>query len=165
MRRPPARTTGRDSPVRIDSSSVSSVCAHQLAVGDDLVTRPGCAARSPGTTSSTATVRATPSRTTRRRRRDERGEPVERALRAHLLRDPDRRVRDEHAEEERVLPLAEASVAAPATARIRLKTVKTLARTMLAYERLVVWTYGSRSRSRRAASSSVRPRAGCSVTS
>jgi hypothetical protein len=29
-------------------------------------------------------------------------------------------------------------VAAPATARIRLKTVRTLARTMLAYERLVV---------------------------
>jgi hypothetical protein len=31
-----------------------------------------------------------------------------------------------------------ASVAIPATSRIRLKTVKTLARTMLAYERLAV---------------------------
>jgi hypothetical protein len=38
---------------------------------------------------------------------DERGELVERPLRANLLRDPDRGVRDEHAEEERVLPFAE----------------------------------------------------------
>src|SRR5947208_3332264 len=35
-------------------------------------------------------------------RRDERGEPVERLLRPHLLDDPDRRVEDEDPEEQRV---------------------------------------------------------------
>jgi hypothetical protein len=40
-------------------------------------------------------------------RGDERGEPVERALRAQLLGDPDRGVGDDDPEEERVLPLRE----------------------------------------------------------
>ena len=53
-----------------------------------------------------------------------------------------------------------ASVIAPATARIRLKTVKTLARTMLAYERLVDGGgTGPRSARRRSASASLRPAA------
>ena len=43
----------------------------------------------------------------RRRGGDERRQPVERPLGPHLLRDPDRRVRDQHAEKERILPLAE----------------------------------------------------------
>jgi hypothetical protein len=51
-----------------------------------------------------------------------------------------------------------ASVAMPATSRIRLKTVKTLARTMLAYERLVAGgRAGPRAERRRLASSSVSP--------
>ena len=41
------------------------------------------------------------------RRRDERGEPVESALRPDLLDDPDRRVRDEDSKEERIAPVAE----------------------------------------------------------
>ncbi len=41
------------------------------------------------------------------RRRDERGEPVESALRPDLLNDPDRRVRDEDSKEERIAPVAE----------------------------------------------------------
>jgi hypothetical protein len=41
------------------------------------------------------------------RRRDERGEPVESTLRPNLLNDPDRRVRDQDAEEERITPVAE----------------------------------------------------------
>ena len=55
-----------------------------------------------------------------------------------------------------------ASVAAPATARIRLKIVKTLARTMLAYERLVscVRCGGRAAWRRRAASASVSPLGG-----
>ena len=85
---------------------MTPLCAHQLSVGDDLVTRldaqqvarhdlvDGNGSRDPVANDG-------------RRRRDERGEPVERALRADLLRDPDRRVRDKHAEEERVLPLSE----------------------------------------------------------
>ena len=50
------------------------------------------------------------------------------------------------------------NVATPATTRIRLKTVKTFARTMLAYERLV-WagSCGPRTASSRAASASERP--------
>jgi hypothetical protein len=52
-----------------------------------------------------------------------------------------------------------ASVAIPATNRIRLKTVKTFARTMLLYERLVGGGgAGPRAASRRLASSSVSPR-------
>ena len=43
----------------------------------------------------------------RRGRRDERGEPVERELRAHLLHDADRSVRDQDAEEQRVPPVPE----------------------------------------------------------
>ena len=51
--------------------------------------------------------RSTPSRTTDRLRRDQRRQPVERALGADLLERPDRDVRDEDAEEERVLPRGE----------------------------------------------------------
>ena len=60
-----------------------------------------------------------------------------------------------------------ASVAAPATARIRLKTVKTLARTMLAYERLVRRSRtGPRAARRVAASASDKPlcASGCDGT-
>jgi|SoiMethySBSTD1v2_1073268.scaffolds.fasta_scaffold510538_2 hypothetical protein len=51
-----------------------------------------------------------------------------------------------------------AIVAMPATSRIRLKTVKTLARTMLAYDRLDAGgSTGPRAASRRCASASLRP--------
>ncbi len=43
----------------------------------------------------------------RRRGRDESGQAVEGALRSDLLDDADRGVRDEHAQEERVAPVAE----------------------------------------------------------
>ena len=78
---------------------------HQLAVGDDLVSRldaqqvtrrdlvDGNGSRDPVANDGCSG-------------RDERSEAVERALRADLLRDPDRRVREQDAEEERVLPLA-----------------------------------------------------------
>ena len=65
---------------------------------------------------------------------------------------------EQDADEQRVLPVPERqSVAAPATTRIRLKIVKTLARTMLAYDRLDDGSYGVRADSRRAASASLRP--------
>jgi hypothetical protein len=44
---------------------------------------------------------------------DQRSEPVERLLGAHLLQDADAGVGDENAEEERVLPLAEGQRQAP----------------------------------------------------
>jgi hypothetical protein len=51
-----------------------------------------------------------------------------------------------------------AIVAIPATSRIRLKTVKTLARTMLAYDRLEAGgSTGPRAASRRRASASLSP--------
>jgi hypothetical protein len=57
-----------------------------------------------------------------------------------------------------------ASVTAPATTRMRLKTVRTLARTMLAVDRLVAGgSTGPRSASRRSASACARPLGGVPV--
>ena len=63
--------------------------------------------RSPVTSSLTAASRGSSVAHHRGGRRDERGEPVERMLRADLLRDADRRVRDQHPEEERITPIRE----------------------------------------------------------
>ena len=69
--------------------------------------------------------------------RDERGEAVERSLRAHLLRDADaRRSRRGSRGRSRPARRRTTSVRTPAASRIRLKTVKTFATTMLLYERL-----------------------------
>ena len=62
-----------------------------------------------------------PSRTTLALGATSAAEPVERVLRAHLLRDADPSVRDQDGEEERVLPLAETQ-RARRRERIRLKT-------------------------------------------
>ncbi len=103
---PGAGATGRDSPVRIDSSSLRTSLVSSVPSATSW--SPGASrTRSPTTSSSTWTRRSLPSRTTVGRRRDERGEPVESALRPHLLDDPDRRVRDEDAKEERIAPVAE----------------------------------------------------------
>ena len=101
--------TGRDSPVRIDSSSVSP---------SRISTCPSATIWSPAWTRSEVADDdvldahlargAVPD--DRGRRRDERREAVERVLRPHLLDDPDRRVEDEDPEEERVLPLTERDV-------------------------------------------------------
>ena len=59
------------------------------------------------TTSSTGTVPLRPFAAHPGVGRDEQRQPVERALCAHLLRDPDAGVRDDHAEEQGVAPVAE----------------------------------------------------------
>ena len=67
-----------------------------------------------------------------RSRLHERRERVERPLRTYLLEDPDRRVGDDHTEKQGVARVAEREHSTPNTTRIRLKIVKTFARTMLA---------------------------------
>ena len=67
-----------------------------------------------------------------RRRDDQRRQPVERPLGTDLLPAPDPGVGDEHPRKSASCHWPNASVMPPATARIRLKRVKTFARTMLA---------------------------------
>ena len=106
------RTTGRDSPGEDRLVEREARRAHELAVRDDLVAGPGSQEVADDDLADGGRARrAVPH--DGRPRLDERGEPVERAFRAHLLRDPDRRVGEEHAEEEGVLPLAEDERATP----------------------------------------------------
>ena len=67
-----------------------------------------------------------------RLRRDQQREPVQGALGAHLLRDPDTGVGYDQPRNSASRQSPNASVSTPNPARIALKTVKTLARTMLA---------------------------------
>ena len=133
-----AARTGSASPVRIDSSSASPSLRRSV---------PSATTWSPASSSDDVAFDDLVDRDSPRRavsddgrgRRDERGEPVERPLRAHLLRDPDARVRDED-RRGRARPATRRTRASatPATSRIRLKIVKTFATTMLLYERLDV---------------------------
>ncbi len=96
-----ARLAGQDR--LVDAQRVGVL---ERPVGDDLVAR-----LEPHEVAGDELVDMHPPRVAvandRRVRRDERREPVERALRADLLHRADPGVRDEDAEEERVLPLAE----------------------------------------------------------
>ena len=103
---PRCRTTGSDSPVRFASSSASPsalITVPSATTWSPAVSR----TRSPTTTWSTGTPRVAPVADDHRLRGDQRGEPVERALRADLLERPDPDVRDQDPEEERVLPRPE----------------------------------------------------------
>ena len=103
---PAALTTGSDSPVRFDSSTASPSRVEELPVGDDLVAaRQADDVAGHNLVDRHAPRRAVPDH--RRLRGDERCEPVERALRADLLERPDRDVRDQDPDEERVLPRRE----------------------------------------------------------
>ena len=104
--RPAPRTTGSDSPVRLASSRASPSARSDRPVGDHLVAR-----RQPHEIADYHLVDRHPAvdavADDHRLRRDQRGEPVERALGADLLEGADRDVRDQDPEEERVLPRPE----------------------------------------------------------
>ena len=105
-RRPASLTTGSDSPVSSDSSTSSPSAATDLAVDHDLV-----AGGDLEHVVEHDARRPRPRAPRRRARRVALGavstrEPVERPLRPELLHDADRRVRDQHEAEQRVLDRA-----------------------------------------------------------
>ena len=104
--RPAPRTTGSDSPVRLASSSASPSADTHRPVGDHLV-----AGRQTHEVADDDLLDRHPAvdpvAHDHRLGRDQRGQPVERALGADLLERPDRDVRDQDPEEQRVLPRPE----------------------------------------------------------
>ena len=98
------RSAGSDFPGDDRLVQRECLCLHEPTVGDDLV-----AGRQPDKVSDDQLLDVHPSRPSvsheGRRRFDERGKPVEGALCADFLGDPDRGVRNQDAEKERVAPV------------------------------------------------------------
>jgi hypothetical protein len=102
----------------------------------------------------------------RRPRRDQQREAIERPLGSDLLDDPDAGVGEQRPEEQRVAPVAEHERENAEHRQDQVNSVKTLARTMLAYERLLCASRTPPAASSRCcASASVSPAAGacCSL--
>ena len=154
---PASRNTGSDSPVTFDSSNARPsprTRCRRPPPDRRLPTR----TRSPTTTSSIGTSRGRPSRITVARRRHQRGELVQRALGAHLLERPDRDVRDQDAQEQRVLGIAERDRRRPERRQDHVEDRERVRDAIDRYERLdESFGRGPRSRNRRCASAWVKP--------
>ena len=137
-RRPASLSSGSLSPVSSDSSTSSpSACAHD-AVARDLVAGAQHEQVVEHDAPRPRSPTASPSRDHPRARRVQHREPVERALRPHLLHDADERVGDEHDAERRVLDRARPRGSPRASMpRIALNRVNTFARTISPSVRLV----------------------------
>ena len=102
-----ARTTGSDSPVRFASSSASPSRRRRRSPSATTWSPAVTRTRSPTTTCVDRHAALAAVAHDHRLRRDERRQPVERALRADLLERPDHDVRDQDPHEQRVLPRGE----------------------------------------------------------